>query len=313
MSEQRHMHENHSHPAAKSIKVAFGLNLSFTVLEIAGGIFTNSVAIISSALHDLGDSLSLGLAWYFQKVSTKKRDRKYSFGYKRFSLLGAVVNSLVLVIGSMLVLNETIPRLFKPEPVHVKGMLLLACVGIIVNGAAVLKLKRGTSINERVVSLHLLEDVLSWGAVLLGSVVMIFTNVPLLDPLLSLLITFYVLFNVFKNLKISFRIFLQAVPDDFDSESLKAKISNLPGVAGVHDIHSWTLDGEYNVLTIHLVIEETVKPREIKEIKSRVKEVLTGLKINHVTIETEFTGECGDEVNPGNLLDCKGELGKRSA
>lgn len=313
MNDHQHTHGNHSHPAAKNIKVAFGLNLSFTILEIAGGIFTNSVAIISSALHDLGDSLSLGLAWYFQDVSMKKRDRKYSFGYKRFSLLGAVVNSLVLVIGSMLVLNETIPRLFKPEEVHVKGMLLLALVGIAVNGAAVLRLKRGNSINERVVSLHLLEDVLGWGAILLGSIVMIFVHVPLLDPALSLLVTFYVLFNVFKNLKISFRIFLQAVPDNLDIEAIKTKISKLPGVADVHDIHSWTLDGEYNVLTIHLVIEETVKPREIEKIKDRVKELLTGLKINHVTIETEYADECCNEVNPGNHLDCKGELCRGAA
>lgn len=308
MNEHRHRHGHHSHPAAKNIKVAFGLNLSFTILEIAGGIFTNSVAIISSALHDLGDSLSLGLAWYFQEISTKKRDRTYSFGYKRFSLLGAVVNSLVLVIGSMLVLNETIPRLFKPEQVHVKGMLLLALVGIVVNGAAVLRLKRGTSINERVVSLHLLEDVLGWGAILLGSIVMMVVYVPLLDPVLSLLVTSYVLFNVFKNLKSSFRIFLQAVPDDLDIESIKTKISNLTGVAGVHDIHSWTLDGEYNILTIHLVVEETVDRREIKKIKRRVKELLTGLRINHVTIETEYADERCDEANPDNPMACNGEL-----
>jgi cobalt-zinc-cadmium efflux system protein len=208
----------------------------------------------------------------------------------------------------MLVLNETIPRLFKPEEVHVKGMLLFALIGIIVNGAAVLRLKTGHSINERIVSLHLLEDVLSWGAILVGSIVMIFVYVPMLDAILSLLITFYVLFNVFKNLRKSFRIFLQAVPDNLDIESVKAKISNLPGVADVHDIHSWTLDGEYNVLTIHLVIEETVSYRDIKKIKVLVKGILTSLKINHVTIETEYAGECCEKGDPAGRRNCKGEI-----
>lgn len=308
MRNHSHNHRDNSHTTMTNIKVAFGLNFGFTMLEMVGGILTNSVAIFSNALHDLGDSLSLGLAWYFQRISNKKRDKTYSFGYKRFSVLGAVINSLVLVIGSMLILNETVPRLFKPEATHVRGMLILALIGIIVNGAAVLRLKKGASINEKVVSLHLLEDVLGWGAVLTGSIVMTFVYVPVLDPILAVIITFYVLFNVFKNLKISFRIFLQAVPDETNTEFIKEKISDLPGVANVHDIHAWTLDGEYNILTIHLVLEGSADPREIKKIKDQVKSLLKDLKINHVTIETEFEDDCCDLENPTGWRDCKGEL-----
>ena len=305
MKKKQHNHGHHSHSDTANIKVALALNAGFTLIEIVSGIFTNSVAVISNALHDLGDSLSLGLAWYFQKVSHKKRDRVYSFGYKRFSLLGAIINSFVLVTGSILVLNETIPRLFKPEEAHARGMLILALFGIIVNGAAVLRLKKGNSINERVVSLHLLEDVLGWGAILIGSIVMTIVHLPILDPLLSILITLYVLFNVFKNLKTGLRVFLQAVPEDTDTGLMKEKILKVPGVADVHDIHAWSLDGEYNILTIHLVLKKVADLWEIKNIKDRVKAVLNHLKINHVTIETEFEEECcneEDSVCPG---DCQ--------
>ena len=266
-------------------------------MELAGGIFTNSVAIISDALHDLGDSLTLGLAWYFQELSEKKRDKKYSFGYKRFSLLGAVINSIVLVIGSIFILNETIPRLFKPEVPNAHGMLILALFGVIVNGAAVFRLKKGSSINEKVVSLHLLEDVLGWAAVLIASIIMIFVYLPILDPILSVTITFFVLFNVFKNLKISFRIFLQAVPNDTNIELIKGKILNIAGVSGIHDIHIWTLDGEYNILTIHLVVKDVDNSLEIKKIKEQVKNLLRDLKIQHITIEIEAEGEDCDLKN----------------
>jgi cobalt-zinc-cadmium efflux system protein len=294
--------------AMANIKAAFGLNLVFTLLEIAGGIFTNSMAVISGAMHDLGDSLSLGLAWYLQKVSGKKRDEIYHFGYKRFSLLGAVVNSFVLVIGSMVVLNEAVPRIFNPQPIHVKGMLIFALVGILINGIAVLRLKRGSSLNEKVLSLHLLEDVLSWTAILIASIIMNFVYIPLLDPLLSLLVTLYVLFNVFKNLKTGLRIFLQAAPDNFNIEEIKEKILNLPGIEGVHDVHSWTLDGEYNILTIHLVLKDVAAPREIKKIKDRVKSLLTDLHISHVTIETEFAEECCGSSGCDERRNCAGEL-----
>lgn len=291
MKNDRLNNRNNSHTSITNIKVAFVLNLSFTVLETVGGIITNSVAIISNALHDLGDSLSLGLAWYFQKISHRKRDKIYSFGYKRFSLLGAVTNSLVLIIGSIFVLNETIPRLFKPEALDAKGIFILALFGVIINGAAVFRLKKGSSINEKVVSLHLMEDVLSWGVILISSVLMIFFYLPILDPFLSVIITFFVLFNVFKNLKISLRIFLQAAPEDTNTKDIEQQILNLPKISGIHDIHIWTLDGKYNILTIHLVVKEINDFLELKEIKNQVKNLLKDLNIQHITIETE-SEEC---------------------
>ena len=197
MAHEHHHHGHHHHHDTENISTAFFLNLAFTIIEIIGGLMTNSVSIMSDALHDLGDSLSLGLAWYFQKVAKKGRDKTFSYGYKRFSVLGAMINAIVLVIGSVFILQESIPRLWQPETPNAQGMFWLAILGILVNGAAVLKLKKGTSLNEKVISLHLLEDVLGWAAVLIGSVLMYFFDLPIIDPLLSIGIAFFILTNVF--------------------------------------------------------------------------------------------------------------------
>ena len=276
-----------------NIKTALILNSGFILLEIAGGILTNSMAILSDALHDLGDSLSLGLAWYFQKVSGRRKDTRFSFGYKRFSLLGAVINSMVLLVGSIFILLETIPRLFEPEITKPGGMLLLALLGVGVNGMAALRLKKGISINEKVVSLHFWEDVLGWMAVLIGSVVMIFVDLPVIDPILSVAITFFIVFNVMKNLKKSFRVFLQGVPMDTDIESIKRQVLNLPGVDSIHDLHIWSMDGQYNILTLHLVSNEVNDYPKIQTIKKHIKQLLTNLNIDHITIEVDSPGnEC---------------------
>ncbi len=286
-----------NHPTA-NIKAALVLNSAFIILEIVGGILTNSMAILSDALHDLGDSLSLGLAWYFQKLSGRRKDKLFSFGYKRFSLMGAVINSMVLLVGSILVLNETIPRLFYPEPANARGMFILALLGVAVNGMAALRLGKGNSINEKVVSLHLWEDVLGWLAVLIGSVIMIFIELPIIDPILSIAITLFILFNIFKNLKNSFRVFLQGVPTATDIDHIEKQVLSLPGVERIHDMHIWSLDGQYNILTLHLISKEINEYPKIRDLKQRIKQLLKNLKINHITIEDDspedecFLEEC---------------------
>ncbi|MDN5200863.1 cation diffusion facilitator family transporter [Fulvivirgaceae bacterium BMA10] len=285
-------HHGHDHDhSVSNIKVAFFLNLGFTLIEIIGGIYTNSLAILSDALHDLGDSLSLGLSWYFQKLSGRKRDQSFSYGYKRFSLMGAVINSIVLIIGSIFIIREAIPRIIQPESVNSQGMLILAIFGILVNGAAVLKLRKGDSINERVVSLHLLEDVLGWVAVLIASIVMIFTDVPVLDPILSLLIALYVLFNVYKNLKTSLKIILQGIPENANINGIKTKLESIEDILNVHDIHLWSLDGHYHILTVHLVVPGTKSMDALVSIKQEVKSCLSKENIKHVTIEFETEEE----------------------
>ena len=218
-----HHHHEHTHSTG-NIRLAFFLNFFFAIIELVGGVLTNSVAILSDALHDFGDSVSLGIAWYLQKLSTKGRDRYYSYGYKRFSLLGAVFISVILLVGSVFVIKESVERIMDPQEPNAKGMFLLAIFGVLINGAAVLRLKKGSSLNERAVSLHMLEDVLGWIAVLIVSIVMMFVDLPVLDPLLSIGISLWILSNIYKNLKDTFRIFLQQVPQNIDLQTLENRI-----------------------------------------------------------------------------------------
>lgn len=280
-----HDHSHNHNTTSKNIATAFCLNFGFAIFELIGGIYTNSVAITSDALHDFGDSISLGMAWYFEKISKRKRTKKYSYGYRRFSVIGAIINSLILLGGSIVVLYETIPRLFTPVESDAKGMFILAIIGVIVNGFAALRLRRGSSLNERSVSLHLLEDVLGWLAILIGSVVMYFTNAPIIDPILSLLITIFVLYNVFKNLKAISKVILQTVPEGIDIDAIKSDIEGFDNISCVNDIHIWTMDNHYNVLSLNAVIVDNVKTDETK--KSIRNLLLTKYKIEHSTIELE--------------------------
>lgn len=286
-----HSHLHHHHGATDNIALAFFLNLGFCIIELIGGILTNSIAILSDALHDFGDSIALGLAWVFQKKSQQQPDTRYTYGYKRFSLLSAIINSIILVAGSAFVIYESIKRVMEPADTNAHGMLLLAILGVAINGIAILRLRKGGSVNERVVSLHLLEDVLGWVAVLTGSIVMIFADLPILDPILSLGIACFILFNVYRNLKTIFRVILQAKPDNVDEKQVEKILLDISGVESIHDLHIWTMDSEYNVLTVHLVLKEEDSLLKQQEVRAQAHELLESLGIQHATIEIEYTGE----------------------
>lgn len=291
MSNQHH-HHHHHHDDVKNIKVAFLLNFGFAIVEIIGGVITNSVAIMSDAIHDLGDSFSLAMAWYLQKVAKKKSDKNYSYGYKRFSILGAIINSVILIVGSIFVLSVAVPRIFNPQDTNAKGMFLLAILGIIINGLAVLRLRHGKSINEKVVSLHLLEDVLGWVAILIGSVFIHYFNLTIIDPILSVGISIYVLYNVYKNMRESMRVILQGVPLDIDIESIKSTLlSKNKEICDLHDMHIWTTDGLYSIITVHIVLSEAINFEQQSILKNRIRKQLLDLKIEHSTIEFETKDE----------------------
>lgn len=279
--------------STKNIRTAFFLNLAFAFVELIGGIITNSVAILSDAVHDFGDSISLAIAWALQKKSNKAKDDKYSYGYKRFSLLSSVILSGILLVGSILILVEAIGRLFNPQEVNAQGMLWLAILGIIVNGLAALSVKRGKTLNERAVFLHIMEDVLGWIGVLVISIVMIFVNLPILDPILSISITIWVLYNVYKNLKATFNILLQAFPKDVDVKKLTKEIEAIDNVISIHDLHIWTQDGNSHVMTLHIVAE-----KNYETIKLKVREMVKAYNIDHVTIELEDKySSCEEKLN----------------
>lgn len=296
-SHSEHTHHSHNHlrdhsHGAKNIKTAFFLNLFFSLVEIVGGIMTNSVAILSDAIHDLGDSISLGMAWYFQRVSQKRSDSTYTYGYKRFSVMGALITSIVLIVGSVIILMEAIPRIFQPQVTHAKGMFILAIFGILINGAALLQLRKGKSLNEKVVSLHFLEDVLGWVAVLIGAAVMYFFDLPVIDPILSIAIAVFVLRNVYKNLREIARIILQGTPNEIETEPLKNEIIGMnENISGIHDFHLWTVDGTYNVLTMHVVMKSAQSMEVQAALKHQIRRHLMEKGVEHATIEFETSEE----------------------
>ncbi len=280
--------------SVRNIITAFALNLSFAVIELIGGLLTNSVAILSDALHDFGDSLSLGVAYYLQKKSEKKGDKFYSYGYKRFSLLGSVFISVVLLVSSVFIIEESVKRIISPQETNAQGMFILAILGIIVNGAAVLRMKKGKSHNERAVTLHMMEDLLGWMAVLAASIIMIFIDVPVIDPILSVAITIWVLFNVYRNLKETFRIMMQEVPKDVDINKIENELLKIDGVKSIHDLHIWTMDGEKHIMTVHIVTGLTLNSDNIKRLKHEARKLIHELNISHITVEIEDENESGD-------------------
>lgn len=285
------MSHDHSHKHSSSnIRTAFFINLLFSIIELAGGLYTNSVAILSDALHDFGDSLSLGVSWYFQKVAQRGRDRHFSYGYRRFSIIGAVINSIVLVFGSVLIAVEAIPRLWDPSDPDAQGMIWLALGGIIANGIAAWKLHGGHSLNERAVYLHLLEDVMGWTATLIAAVFMYFYDLPILDPLLALGISLFIAVNVIKNLKKAAKIMLQGTPDDVSPTAIVKLITELPEVEGTHDCHIWSMDGQYHILSIHVVVQNQ-ELAKLSALKMKIKNLLKESNIDHTTIEFETPNE----------------------
>lgn len=282
---------HHHHHGTGSLRTAFLLNLGFTVVELIGGMLTNSVAILSDAVHDLGDTVALGLTWYFEKMSLRSPDAVYTYGYRRWSVAAAVFSSLILLTGTALILKEAIPRLWDPQPVAAPGMIALACLGLFANGLAVFKLTGHDSPGTMAARLHLLEDVMGWAAVLIGAILIYFTNWTWLDPLLSVGVSVFILYNVLKNLKNFTRILLQAVPANVDLAGLQSRIEALEGVEAVHDLHIWTLDSSRHVLSLHVVINAAASREDLLRIKYAAKEIIRACGIGHDTLEMEYADE----------------------
>lgn len=280
-----HMHHDADLRSEKNLRLALILNAAFAVIELIGGLWTGSVAILSDAVHDFGDSLSLGLAWAMQRLARRQPDEIFSYGYRRLSLLSALLTCLVLVIGSVLVLAEAIPRLIHPQMPNVDGMIAFALLGTAVNGYAAWRTHQGGTLNERVVSWHLIEDVLGWVAVLIGAIAMKFGQWPLLDPLLSIGLSLFVISGVFRSLTATLRLFLQAAPEGFSAATLQRELQSVPGVVAAHNLRVWSLDGESHVLTVVLETASTAAPADHEAIKARVRALLGSFGRFEATIE----------------------------
>ena len=291
-----HDHTHNTNQSSKRIGWAFILNVSFTLIEFVGGILTNSTAIMADAVHDLGDSLSIGSAWVLNRMAQRGADSSFTYGYKRFSLLGALINGLVLIAGSVWVLAQAIPRLSDPVMPEVEGMLMLAILGVCVNGFAAWKLSAGETLNERVLNWHLLEDVLGWVAVLVVSITLMFVDLPMLDALLAVGFTLYVLANVARNTILVIILFLQVTPEKGLIERVRKEFLSIEDVVSIHHEHAWSLDGESTVYTVHLVLSSHLSAAEQRKMKNDVARVLEPFNFAHTTIELEFPEEeCRDD------------------
>ena len=274
----------------KNILIAFLLNLFFSVFEFVGGTVTGSVAIISDSVHDLGDAASIGVSYFLERKSKQSPDEKYSYGYARYAVLGSIITTVILLFGSVAVIYNAVCRIITPVPINYTGMILIAAVGVVLNFAAAYVTHGGDSVNQKAVNLHMLEDVLGWIVVLIGAVIMKFTDIALFDPVMSVGVSVFILIFAIKNLKEALDVFLEKTPSGVSIEEIKEHIRKIEGVVDVHHIHIWSMDGQKNYATMHIVTESD--PRIIKE---RIRAELTNHGITHTTLELESPGEdCRD-------------------
>jgi len=274
-----------------SIRLAVFLNLFFAVVELIGGLLTNSLALLSDALHDFGDSLTLILAWVLEAKSQRKADERMTFGYRRLSLLSSVIAGAVLIAGSLYILAMAVPRLLAPEPVVAEGLLVIGILGLVVNGIAFWRLHKGHSQNEKVLSWHMAEDLLGWIVIIIGGAIIQLTGYYIIDPIITIGFTMFIMFGVTRHVRESLNIFLQGVPKDIDIKEVKAAVMDIKGVTGMHDVHIWSLDGEQIILTAHVVVEDS-HLRRPDIARKNIKKELEKMKISHSTIELESAKFC---------------------
>ncbi len=286
----RHGHD-HGHAdfrdrdsSIRNIRIVFFLNLFFSIFEVAFGLIFNSVAILSDAIHDFGDSVSVGLSWFFQKYSRKEPSNRFSFGHQRFSLMGALITATVLLSGSVLLLTRSVPRLFQPEEVNAEGMFYLSLFAIALNGYAAWLLSKGSSKNEKVLNVHILEDVLGWVGVLVVSIVLRYTDWYILDPILSIMISLFIFAKTLPLFISTMHVFLEGVPSHVDLDRLEQDIMKMEDVHAVSHLHIWSIDGEENAMNVTLFVS-TEDQKKIEKIKDAVRFLTKELRVSHSTIE----------------------------
>ncbi len=284
----------------KNIFLAFILNIGFSIFEFIGGAITNSVAITSDAIHDIGDALSIGVSYFLEKISKRKPNNKYTYGYIRYSVIGSLITTIILLLGSCFVIYKAIYKIITPEDINYSKMIIFAIIGVLINFMAMYFTKDGTSLNQKSVNLHMLEDVLGWLVILVGAIIMKFTDLKLIDPVLSIVVALFILMNAILNFKSILDLFLEKTPNQISIDEIKNHVLNIKGVKDIHHIHIWSIDGYNNYATMHIVSDS--KENNIKEL---VKEELKEHGICHTTIELETTNEnCHEkncQINPPKL------------
>ena len=288
--------------AKKSIWLAFFLNLSFAIVEfIAGGVFGSST-VLADSVHDLGDAIAIGLSAYLETISNREEDSHYTLGYKRFSLLGALITAVILITGSVLVILENITKIFHLQPVNDKGILWLGIIAISVNVLASLVIRKGQTKSESILSLHFLEDILGWLAVILMAIILRFTDWYILDPLLSLVISFFILSKAIPRFWSTLKIFLDAVPEGVDIKQVKSRVVQLDYVGSFHQRNLLTMDGLGKNAIIN-VCRENVKHMEV--CKESIRDLLKDCGFQNITIEVD-ADLASHQIHKRNMAELEG-------
>ena len=280
-----------------NILVAFLLNFTFTIVEVVGGILTNSVAILSDAIHDFGDSLSIGMGWILEKNAKKKQNEKFTFGYIRLRTISALITSAILLVGSVIIIYESINRLINPENINSMWIFIISIFGILFNSLAVFKTRKSDNINEKAINLHIFEDVLGWIVVFIGSIFMWAFNITWLDSILSIVVTIFILYHTIKNLIEIFNIFMEKVPNKVEFLKFKSHVLENKFIKNLHHVHMWTLDGQIMIATCHVVLSCFTKKEDLSNIKNYIKQEAKEFGIDEIVVEFDFEKDnCLDEV-----------------
>ncbi|MDU1097523.1 MAG: cation diffusion facilitator family transporter, partial [Streptococcus mitis] len=270
--------------AKYTVWIAFFLKLSYAIVEfIAGGIFGSS-AVLADSVHDLGDAIAIGISALLETISNREEDRHYTLGYKRFSLLGALVTAVILITGSILVILENIAKIFHPQSVNDEGIFWLGIIAITINVLASLVIRKGQTKNESILSLHFLEDTLGWVAVILMAIVLRFTDWYILDPLLSIAISFFILSKALPRFWSTLKIFLDAVPEGVDIQKIKTDLAELDHVASINQLNLWTMDGLEKNAIVHVCLKEM---EHMETCKESIRIFLKDCGFQNITIEVD--------------------------
>ena len=270
--------------AKYTVWLAFFLNLTYAIVEfIAGGVFGSS-AVLADSVHDLGDAIAIGISAFLESISNREEDSHYTLGYKRFSLLGAMITAVILMTGSVLVILENIAKIFHPQSVNDEGIFWLGIIAITINVLASLVIRKGQTKNESILSLHFLEDTLGWVAVILMAIVLRFTDWYILDPLLSLAISFFILSKALPRFWSTLKIFLDAVPEGVDIQKIKTDLAELDHVSSINQLNLWTMDGLEKNAIVHVCLKEM---EHMETCKESIRIFLKDCGFQNITIEVD--------------------------
>ena len=276
---------HHHKKASDNLAFVFLLNLTFNIIVIIGGLATNSMAILADCIHDMSDTFSMAIAWILEHVAQKGATDKFSYGYQRFSILGAVITSTFVIVMAFFILSEAIPRLFSPEGVDAEGMLIIGIIGLVFKTISVWRLHGGETFNEKAIFYHLLGDIFEWVAILILSVILIFwQDISYLDPFVSIPIAVWLIFNLGRTLYKSLEVLLQKTPDNFDVEEFKQQILEIDGVNALDDFHIWSLDGIDSVMTVKVDVDFG---KNVENIKKEIYDISNKYHVVDITIELD--------------------------